>query len=105
KSQAELAIRRTSLRIATETRPIRNSQPIVHLMGVHLVGMCLIDVYLMGVHLIGVNLMGRCLMGVYLMGVHLICGCLIGVHLMSVYLIGVYYRRTSRRMSHGRASD
>jgi hypothetical protein len=24
---------------------------------------------------------------------------------MSVYLIGVYYRRTSRRMSHGRASD
>src|SRR5436305_13255307 len=35
------------LSIATETRPIRNSQPIVYLIGVHLVGMCLIDVYTM----------------------------------------------------------
>src|SRR5436305_1986683 len=74
-SQAGLAIGCTSLRIATETRPIRNSQPIVHL-----VGMCLI----------GVNLMGGCPMGVYLTGVNLMGGCQHG-------------RASHRRPSHGAA--
>ena len=75
--KAGLVIRCTSLPIATEMRPVRNSQPIVHLTGVHLVGVSHRHVP-----------MGGCLIGVHLMGVHLMGGCLMDVYLMSVHLMG-----------------
>jgi hypothetical protein len=50
------------------------------LMGVYLTCVYLLGVYLTGVHLTGVHLTGMCLMGVYLTG----------MHLMGVYLIALF---------------
>jgi hypothetical protein len=56
----------------------------MHPMSVHLMGGCLMSVYLTGVYMMGV-----CLMGVYLTGVHLTGVCLMGIHFIGVHFMGV----------------
>jgi hypothetical protein len=63
----------------------------VHIMGVHLMSVHLVGVYLMGVYLTGVHLMGVYLINMYLTGVHLMSVHLTGLHLMGVCLIGLHF--------------
>jgi hypothetical protein len=58
----------------------------VYLTGVHLMGLCLINVHLTGVHPMSVHFMN-----VYLTGVNLMRVYLTGVHLTSVHFMDVYF--------------
>jgi hypothetical protein len=62
----------------------------MHLMGMHLASVYLMDACLMSMHLTGVLLMGVYLMSVYLMSVCLMDMHLTGVHLMGAYLMSVF---------------
>ena len=70
----------------------------MHLMGLHLMGVCLTGLHFMGVHLIGVYLMGVHLTGVHLMGVYLMGVQLIGVYLTGVHLIDVYFSTSKKAL-------
>ena len=68
----------------------------------------MIYLYLTGVHPTSVHLIGGCLMGVYLTCVYLLGVYLTDVHLMDVYLTGVHLRHVphgrtpNRRVLYGR---